>query len=284
MNQINPLNNENKNKIFYMEESQKLILEKEINNSLLFLQNLFQKDEILKFLFKYIEDSDYDYNNEEEEGNLDEEEISKKKDELCRQLKEIFDNINPEIFNKYHNRIAKATIKVMKEINTRKEITDNPIRKVKIKRINTGNNENKEKYNALDAFKSLIKETIYISSFYNTELVNTSSLFYQDLNNFYNNISDIELVNSVNGVEKKAKDDEIIKKIVAVKENKGKQFIIDTKNYINEMINEQNNLNNKISSLINEMNDIKEQQENFNEYCNNTNSYFKDINEFDFYE
>jgi hypothetical protein len=282
MNQINPLSNENKNKIYYMGDNQKLILEKEINNSLLYLEKLFQKEEILKFLFKYIEESDYDY--DEEDKNLTEEEISKKKDELCRKIKEIFDNINPEIFSKYHNRIAKAVIKVMKEINSRKEIADNPIRKVKIKRINSDNNENKEKYNALDAFKSLINETIYISSFYNAELVNSNALLNHDLNHFYNNISNIEIINNVNGVEKKAKDDEFIKKVVTTKENKGKQFIIDTKNFINETIKEQNNLNIKISNLINEMNDIKEQEKDFNEYCNNKNSYFKDINEYDFFE
>ena len=282
MNQINPLSNENKNKIYYMGDNQKLILEKEINNSLLYLEKLFQKEEILKFLFKYIEESDYDY--DEEDKNLTEEEISKKKDELCRKIKEIFDNINPEIFSKYHNRIAKAVIKVMKEINSRKEIADNLIRKVKIKRINSDNNENKEKYNALDAFKSLINETIYISSFYNAELVNSNALLNHDLNHFYNNISNIEIINNVNGVEKKAKDDEFIKKVVTTKENKGKQFIIDTKNFINETIKEQNNLNIKISNLINEMNDIKEQEKDFNEYCNNKNSYFKDINEYDFFE
>jgi hypothetical protein len=282
MNQINTLSNENKNKIYYMGDNQKLILEKEINNSLLYLEKLFQKEEILKFLFKYIEESDYDY--DEEDKNLTEEEISKKKDELCRKIKEIFDNINPEIFSKYHNRIAKAVIKVMKEINSRKEIADNPIRKVKIKRINSDNNENKEKYNALDAFKSLINETIYISSFYNAELVNSNALLNHDLNHFYNNISNIEIINNVNGVEKKAKDDEFIKKVVTTKENKGKQFIIDTKNFINETIKEQNNLNIKISNLINEMNDIKEQEKDFNEYCNNKNSYFKDINEYDFFE
>ena len=282
MNQINPLSNENKNKIYYMGDNQKLILEKEINNSLLYLEKLFQKEEILKFLFKYIEESDYDY--DEEDKNLTEEEISQKKDELCRKIKEIFDNINPEIFSKYHNRIAKAVIKVMKEINSRKEIADNLIRKVKIKRINSDNNENKEKYNALDAFKSLINETIYISSFYNAELVNSNALLNHDLNHFYNNISNIEIINNVNGVEKKAKDDEFIKKVVTTKENKGKQFIIDTKNFINETIKEQNNLNIKISNLINEMNDIKEQEKDFNEYCNNKNSYFKDINEYDFFE
>ena len=282
MNQINPLSNENKNKIYYMGDNQKLILEKEINNSLLYLEKLFQKEEILKFLFKYIEESDYDY--DEEDKNLTEEEISQKKDELCRKIKEIFDNINPEIFSKYHNRIAKAVIKVMKEINSRKEIADNLIRKVKIKRINSDNNENKEKYNALDAFKSLINETIYISSFYNAELVNSNALLNYDLNHFYNNISNIEIINNVNGVEKKAKDDEFIKKVVTTKENKGKQFIIDTKNFINETIKEQNNLNIKISNLINEMNDIKEQEKDFNEYCNNKNSYFKDINEYDFFE
>ena len=282
MNQINPLSNENKNKIYYMGDNQKLILEKEINNSLLYLEKLFQKEEILKFLFKYIEESDYDY--DEEDKNLTEEEISQKKDELCRKIKEIFDNINPEIFSKYHNRIAKAVIKVMKEINSRKEIADNLIRKVKIKRINSDNNENKEKYNALDAFKSLINETIYISSFYNAELVNSNALLNHDLNHFYNNISNIEIINNINGVEKKAKDDEFIKKVVTTKENKGKQFIIDTKNFINETIKEQNNLNIKISNLINEMNDIKEQEKDFNEYCNNKNSYFKDINEYDFFE
>ena len=92
------------------------------------------------------------------------------------------------------------------------------------------------------------------------------------------------MVNNINGEEKKAKDDEIIKKVINAKENKGKQFIIDTKNYINEMINEQNILDKKISHLVDEMNDIKEQTNAFEQYCNDNNSIFKDINEFDYYE
>ena len=249
MTEINQLNNENKNKVYYIEENQKTFLEKEINESLLNLKNkIFTKEEILKFLFKNIEDGIYDFNEENPDAQkqLTEEEISEKKDKFCREIKELFDTIPPEIFDKYHNRIGQATIKIMKEIFKRREIINNPIRKVKIERINQDCNEKKLTYNKLDDIKNLIKETIYVSSFYNTELVNKNALLFQDLNQFYNERSDIELINNINGEEKKAKDDEIIKKVINSKENKGKQFIIDTKNYINEMINEQNNLNKKI--------------------------------------
>ncbi len=280
------MNKDNKNKLYYIEESQKIILEKKIAESLSFLKKICTKEEILKFLFKSIEDGKYDFNEENGEGSkqLTEEEISEKKDKFCREIKEIFDTIPPIIFQKYHNRIATATINIITEINTRKEIINNPKRKVKIERINQDCKEKKLTYNKLDAIKNLIKETIYVSSFYNTELVNKNGTLFQDLNKFYNDKSEIELVNNINGEEKKAKDDEIIKKVINAKENKGKQFIIDTKNYINEMINEQNILDKKISHLVDEMNDIKEQTNAFEQYCNNNNSIFKDINEFDYYE
>lgn len=282
---MNQNNSDNKDKIYYIETEQKMALEKEISKSLVTLQNSFQKEEILKFLFKYIDEGKYDFNeeNKNKENSLSEEEISIKKDEFCREIKEMFDQIEPQIFQKYNNRIAKATIRIMKEINKRKEIIDNPKRKVKIKRINPDSNENKLKYNKLDQLKSLIKETIYISSFYNNELVNINDSFLQKLDEFYNDKSNIELINNINGEEKKCKDDDLIKRVVNTKENIGKQFIIDTKNYITETTKIQIDLNNKIAKEMNEINNIKEQQLIFDEYYNSKNNYFKDINEVDFY-
>ena len=282
---MNQLNIENKNKIYYLEKEQRITLEKEINESLNTLKNVFQKEEILKFLFKCIEEGRFDFNEEnpDKENPLSEEEISKKKDEFCRELKEMFDVIDPQIFQKYHDRIGTATIKIMKEIYKRKEIANNPKKKVKIKRINPDSNENKIKYNKLDQIKSLIKETIYISSFYNTELVNINESFLNNLNEFYNSKSNIEIINNINGEEKRAKDDEFIKKVVNSKENRGKQFIKDTKNFITEMINEQNDLNNKISDKIEEINSIKEQQHDLEEYFNSKNNDLKEINDIDFY-
>ena len=281
MNQINSDNNN----IYYIETEQKMALEKEISKSLVTLQNLFQKEEILKFLFKCIDEGKYDFNeeNENKENPLNEEEIYKKKDEFCRELKEMFDQIDPLIFQKYNNRIGRATIRIMKEINKRKKIIDNPKRKVKIKRINSDSNEIKLKYNKLEQLKSLIKETIYISSFYNNELVNINDSFLMKLDEFYNDKSNIELINNINGTEKKCKEDDLIKRVVNTKENLGKQFIINTKNYIIEATKEQTDLNNKISKEMNEINNIKEQQLIFDEYCNSKNNYFKDINEVDFY-
>ena len=282
---MDKINSDNKNQIYYIETEQKMALEKEISKSLVTLQNLFQKEEILKFLFKCIEEGKYDFNkeNKNKEKPLNEEEISKKKDEFCRELKEMFDQIDPKIFQKYNNRIGKATIRIMMEINKRKKIIDNPKRKVKIKRINSDSNENKLKYNKLDQLKSLIKETIYISSFYNNELVNINDLFLQKLDEFYNDKSNIELINNINGDEKKCKDDDLIKRVVNTKENLGKKFIVDTKNYIAETTKDQIDLNNKITKEMNEINNIKEQQLFFDEYCNSKNNYFKDINEVDFY-
>ena len=262
-----------------------MALEKEISKSLVTLQNLFQKEEILKFLFKCIDEGKYDFNEEsqDKENPLTEDEISKKKDEFCRELKEMFDQIDPQIFQKYNNRIGKATIRIMMEINKKKKIIDNPKRKVKIKRINPDSNDNVLKYQKLDQLKSLIKETIYISSFYNNELVNVNNPFIQKLEEFYNGKSNIELINNINGEEKKCKDDDLIKRIVNTKENLGKQFIIDTKNYITETTKEQIDLNNKITKEMNEINNIKEQQLTFDEYRNSKNNYFKEINQVDFY-
>lgn len=277
----------NENKIYFMEENQKLILEKEIQKSILELNKLFQKEELLKFLYKNIEEGKYDFNeeNENKDQQLSEEEISEKKDKFCRELKEIFDSINPEVFEKYNKRIAKTTINVFKEIyNRRYDLKTNPIRKVKIQTVNPKNNENQTKYQKLNDFKALIQETIYISSFYIDELNKKNSILVKNLDEFYDNISNVELVTYVNGEEKRAKDDDLIKRVVNTKEMKGTQFILETKKYISEMIQEQMNLNNKLSNLINEFKNLKEQQNNFDKYCQDDNNIFKDINEMDFYE
>ena len=280
MNQINPLNPDKKNKIYYIEDDQKNLLEQKIDKSLSKLKKLFTKEELLKFLFKCIDNDKYDFSQDDPDidNPLSKDEILKKKDDFCREIKEIFDMIDPQIYNKYHNRIANAAIKIVKEIKRRREMVNKPIRKVKIERINDDNNENKIKYDKLDGIKDLIKETIYISTFYNNEIVNINELFIQKLNEFYNDKSNIEIINNINGEEKKAKDDELIQKVVNTKENTGKQFIINTKNYISEMINEQMNLNNEIFKSMEEMNSIKKQQENFDEYLNDKNSVFKEIN------
>jgi hypothetical protein len=275
------------NKIYFMEENQKLILEKEIQKSILELNKLFQKEELLKFLYKNIEEGRYDFN--EELGNKDqqltEDEISEKKDKFCRELKEIFDSINPEVFEKYNKRIAKTTINVFKEIyNRRYDLKTNPIRKVKIQTVNPRNNENQAKYQKLNDFKTLIQETIYISSFYIDELNKKNSILVKNLDEFYDSKSNVEMVTYVNGEEKRAKDDDLIKRVVNSKEMKGAQFIIETKKYISEMIQEQMNLNSKLSNLINEFKNLKEQQNTFDKYCQDDNNIFKDINEMDFYE
>lgn len=275
------------NKIYFMEENQKLILEKEIQKSILELNKLFQKEELLKFLYKNIEEGRYDFN--EELGNKDqqltEDEISEKKDKFCRELKEIFDSINPEVFEKYNKRIAKTTINVFKEIyNRRYDLKTNPIRKVKIQTVNPRTNENQTKYQKLNDFKTLIQETIYISSFYIDELNKKHSMLAKNLDEFYDSKSNVEMVTYVNGEEKRAKDDDLIKRVVNSKEMKGTQFIIETKKYISEMIQEQMNLNSKLSNLINEFKNLKEQQNTFDKYCRDDNNIFKDINEMDFYE
>jgi len=275
------------NKIYFMEENQKLILEKEIQKSILELNKLFQKEELLKFLYKNIEEGKYDFSEEmgDEEKQLSDEEISEKKDKFCRELKEIFDSINPEVFEKYNKRIAKRTINVFKEIyNRRYDLKNNPIRKVKIQTVNPRNNDNKKKYQKLNDFKALIQETIYISSFYIDELNKKNNILVNNLDEFYDNKSNVELVTYVNGEEKRAKDDDLIKRVVNTKEMKGTQFILETKKYISEMIQEQMNLNNKLSNLINEINNLKEQQNTFDIYCQDDNNIFKDINEMDFYE
>ena len=279
------LNNEDKHKLYYLGNEQKITLEKEINETLNTLKNLYQKEEILKFLFKCIEDGKFDFNKEisDNENPLTEEEISKKKDQFCREIKEMFDIIGPKIFQKYHEKIGSATVRILTEIMSRKELANSPKKKVKIKIINPDSSENKIKYNKLDQIKSLIKETMFISSFYNTELVNINEPFLNNLNEFYKDKSNVEIINNINGEVKKAKDDEFIKKVVNSKEKRGKEFINDTKNFITEMINEQNYLNNKISNEIEEINRIKEQQNDLEDYCNSKNNDLKEINDIDFY-
>ena len=50
--------------IYYVDESQKLNLEKFVNASLSKLQTLFQKEEILKFLYKYVLEGKIDFKEE----------------------------------------------------------------------------------------------------------------------------------------------------------------------------------------------------------------------------
>ena len=271
--------------IYYMDEGQKLSLEKDINASLVQFEKIFQKDEILKFLYKYIEEGKIDFSEEikSEKKEITEEEISSKKDKLCRELKKIFDSINPDIFKKYKNRIAAATINIMKEIYKRKQIITNKIRDMKVKVINKDCEENKKKYENLDEIKTLIQETIYISSFYISELNNANGFLLENLDEFYNEKNNIEFVNNVNGEEKRAKEDDLIQKVVNMKENKGKEFVIETKKFINQNIEEQYNLDKKLNNIMNELEKCKEQKNIFGKYCNE-NSGLKDINEIDFYD
>ena len=270
--------------IYYMEEGQKLLLEKNINNSLVQLEKLFQKEEILKFLYKYILEGKINFEEEiKSEGKeVTEEEIGLKQDNFCRELKKIFDQIKPDIFSKYCNRIANAVIKIMKTIYKRWKITSNKIREVKIKLIEEDCEENKKKYENLDALKSIIQETIYISSNYISELNNADNFLSQNLDDFYEEKNDIELINVINGEEKRAKADEIIQKVVNIKEDTGKNFVVQNKIMINEIIEEQNKLDKKMNNMINELEDLKEQKLMFEKYCDEE-SIFKEINEVDFY-
>ena len=97
--------------INYTDEGQRLSLEKYINSSLAQFEKTFQKKEILKFLYKYIQEDILDFSEEikSENKEITEEEISSKKDKLCRELKKLFDSINPDIFKKYKSRLAAAT-------------------------------------------------------------------------------------------------------------------------------------------------------------------------------
>lgn len=270
--------------IYYMEEGQKLLLEKNINNSLVQLEKLFQKEEILKFLYKYILEGKINFEEEiKSEGKeVTEEEIGLKQDNFCRELKKIFDQIKPDIFSKYCNRIANAVIKIMKTIYKRWKITSNKIREVKVKLIEEDCEENKKKYENLDVLKSIIQETIYISSNYISELNNADNFLSQNLDDFYEEKNDIELINVINGEEKRAKADEIIQKVVNIKEDTGKNFVVQNKIMINEIIEEQNKLDKKMNNMINELEDLKEQKLMFEKYCDEE-SIFKEINEVDFY-
>ena len=270
--------------IYYMDDSQRVSLEGAINLSLGELDKLFRKEEILKFLYKYIYEGKIDFSEElKSEGkDVTEEEIAEKRDKFCRDLKKVFDLIDPEIFNKYNKRIASASINIMRAIYKRKQIIANKIRAVKVKIINDENEENKKKYEQLDVFKTIIQETIFIANYYISEFNNANGFLSDNLDEFYNGKSNIEFVNVVNGVEKKANEDDLIQKVVNTKEKEGKEFIIETKRTVNESIEEQKNLDIKINNMINELENLKEQKTYFEKYCNE-DSIFKDINEVDFY-
>ena len=270
--------------IYYMDDSQRVSLEGAINLSLGELDKLFRKEEILKFLYKYIYEGKIDFSEElKSEGkDVTEEEIAEKRDKFCRDLKKVFDLIDPEIFNKYNKRIASASINIMRAIYKRKQIIANKIRAVKVKIINDENEENKKKYEQLDVFKTIIQETIFIANYYISEFNNANGFLSDNLDEFYNGKSNIEFVNVVNGVEKKANEDDLIQKVVNTKEKEGKEFVMETKRTVNECIEEQKNLDIKINNMINELENLKEQKTYFEKYCNE-DSIFKDINEVDFY-
>ena len=270
--------------IYYMEEGQKLLLEKSINSSLAQLEKLFQKEEILKFLYKYIYEGKINFEEEiKSEGKeVTEEEIALKQDNFCRELKKVFDKIKPNIYSKYTNRIANAAIKIMTIIYKRWQMTSNKIRAVKVKIIDEECEENKKKYANLDVLKTIIRETIYISSFYISELNNAYAILSQNLDDFYEEKNRIEFINMVNGEEKRKNEDEILQKVISMKENRGKEFVLETKKNINETIEEQNKLDMKINNMLNELEDLNEQKMVFDKYCNE-DSIFKQINEIDFY-
>ena len=270
--------------IYYMEEGQKLSLENYINASLVELKKIFQKEEILKFLFKNILEGKIDFREEiESEGKeVTEEEIALKQDNLCRELKKLFDKIKLDISTKYNNRIASASIKIMQAIYKRWKLTSNKIREVKVKVIDEDVEENKKKYENLDALKNIIQETISVSNLYISEINNADSFLPENLDDFYAEKSNIKFVNIVNGEEKTANEDDLIKKVVTQKENTGKEFILENKQFINEQIEEQNKLDKKINNMVNELENLKEQKIVFEKYCNE-DSIFKEINDVDFY-
>ena len=270
--------------IYYMEEGQKLSLENYINASLVELKKIFQKEEILKFLFKNILEGKIDFREEiESEGKeVTEEEIALKKDNLCRELKKLFDKIKLDISTKYNNRIASASIKIMQAIYKRWKLTSNKIREVKVKVIDEDVEENKKKYENLDALKNIIQETISVSNLYISEINNADSFLPENLDDFYAEKSNIKFVNIVNGEEKTANEDDLIKKVVTKKENTGKEFILENKKFINEQIEEQNKLDKKINNMVNELENLKEQKIVLEKYCNE-DSIFKEINDVNFY-
>ena len=283
MSEVNLESNSSKI-IYYMDQNQKIFLERYIDFYLKQMKKFFQKDEVLKFLYKSILEGKIDFSEEiKEEGNeVTEEEIAKKQEKLCREIKKLFDKISPEIFGKYNRRIGKACSDITKALLERKSLIPKKFREVKVKIINDEIDENKKKYDQLDIFKTLIQETIYISNYYISEFNNANGFLLENLDEFYDGKSNIEFVNVVNGVEKKANEDDLIQKVVDTKEKEGKQFVLETKRIINETIEEQKNLDIKMNNMINELENLKEQKNCFEKYCNE-NSIFKDLNEVDFY-
>ena len=282
MTEANPEIDESKI-IYYLEIDQKTLLEKYINDSLIKLQKLFQKEEILKFLYKYVFEGKINFEEEikSEEKEVTEEEIVSKQDNFCRELKKIFDKIQPNIYMKYNNRIASATIEIMKTIYKRWRITTNKIREVKVKIIDDDCEENKKKYEKLEALKSIIQEIIYISSFYMNELTKADTILLQNLDNFYGERQNVNLINVVNGEEISLNGEETIKKVVNMKEKAGGDFIEQTKAILNQLNEENNRLDNKLKKMLKEIEDVNEQKIIFEKYCNE-GSIFKEINEIDF--
>ena len=281
MTEANPENDESKI-IYYLEIDQKTLLEKYINDSLIKLQKLFQKEEILKFLYKYVFEGKINFEEEikSEEKEVTEE-IASKQDNFCRELKKIFDKIQPNIYMKYNNRIASATIEIMKTIYKRWRITTNKIREVKVKIIDDDCEENKKKYEKLEALKSIIQEIIYISSFYMNELTKADTILLQNLDNFYGERQNVNLINVVNGEEIRLNGEETIKKVVDLKEKAGGDFIEQNKAILNHLNEEKNRLDNKLEKMFKEIEDVNKQKIIFEKYCNE-GSIFKEINEIDF--
>ena len=282
MTEANPEIDESKI-IYYLEIDQKTLLEKYINDSLIKLQKLFQKEEILKFLYKYVFEGKINFEEEikSEEKEVTEEEIASKQDNFCRELKKIFDKIQPNIYMKYNNRIASATIEIMKTIYKRWRITTNKIREVKVKIIDDDCEENKKKYEKLEALKSIIQEIIYISSFYMNELTKADTILLQNLDNFYGERQNVNLINVVNGEEIGLNGEETIKKVVDLKEKAGGDFIEQNKAILNHLNEEKNRLDNKLEKMFKEIEDVNKQKIIFEKYCNE-GSIFKEINEIDF--
>lgn len=263
---------DDKKKIIIEDGAQKKSLEKEISDITNEFDTLFNKEELLKFIFKYFEESSKEQGDSEEEI-----------DSLRRKMKELFDALPDNTFDKYHKRIKNALKKqVFPTLYERLKIESEPKHHLyKIQEENVECEEQKKNYEKTNNFKQLMEETLYLSQPFVDAINEQNEQKFYELNEFYKDKNDVCFSNIINGEEKFCDDIDIIKKVVETKEIKGEKYLGEIKDFVTDSINLQKRLDKEISDIVQEIDEKEDEKETLQRY-NSGKNYIKELNELEF--
>lgn len=265
-------NDKSQKAIYYASLGQKKALEKEVQDILNDLEKLFEKDEIMKFLFNFIEEEIA------QKENMSPEEI----ESLEKKIVSLFEELPKDVFEKYHMRIKNVLKKQVFPSLYERAKQEGEIREREyiIKEETEDYEEQKKKYEETDKLKPLMDNTLSYAIEYGNEINKKNLEIKENLDNFYKGTNELVFSNNINGEEKHCPDNDIIKRVVSNKENQGLKYIEDMINYINNSINENSKIKKEINGYTKEIKDNMEKDKTCAKYCNGgKNGVFKNINE-----